>query len=291
MRHLSQTMPSELAAWMSELGSGTATREDEMDRDYQYVLSERAGDTVTIWLNEPDRLNVLTLTMLKELTSAFSDAGESDATGVILAAKGRLFCAGHDFGQMVGQELASVRNLFRNCTTLMETMQAIPQPVIARVHALATGAGCQLVASADLAVASEEATFCTPGGKGGLFCTTPMVAVGRSVARKRALEMSMTGDPIDAHTAEAWGLVNRVVPASQLEVATSELLGRVTRGSAVAKGIGKQAFYAQIGLSQSSAYDYAVEVMAAASQIPDAQEGIAAFIEKRTPVWGLRRPS
>jgi len=164
-------------------------------------------------------------------------------------------------------------------------MQAIPQPVVARVHALATGAGCQLVATADLAVASQEATFCTPGGKGGLFCTTPMVAVGRSIGRKRALEMAMSGDPIDAQTALSWGLVNQVVPAEELKAATDALLERVTRGSALAKGIGKQAFYAQIGLDQPRAYDYATEVMASASQLPDAQEGIAAFLEKRPPKW------
>jgi enoyl-CoA hydratase/carnithine racemase len=168
----------------------------------------------------------------------------------------------------------------------MNTIQSIPQPVVARVHALATGAGCQLVATADLAVASEDASFCTPGGKGGLFCTTPMVAVGRSVGRKRALEMSMSGDPIDARTAEAWGLVNTVVGAPELESATTALLERVTRGSAASKGIGKRAFYAQIDLEQSKAYDYAIEVMASASQIPDSQEGIAAFLEKRHPEWG-----
>ena len=168
---------------------------------------------------------------------------------------------------------------------MMQTIQAIPHPVIARVHALATGAGCQLVATADLAVVSQEATFCTPGGKGGLFCTTPLVAVGRSIGRKRALEMAMSGDPIDAETALSWGLVNAVVPASELDDATARLLRRVTRGSAASKGIGKRAFYEQIAMNQSDAYDYATEVMAAASLLPDAQESIAAFIEKRQPVW------
>jgi len=165
----------------------------------------------------------------------------------------------------------------------MNTMQEIPQPIIARVHALATGAGCQMVAAADLAVASDQASFCTPGGGGGLFCTTPMVAVGRSIGRKRALQMAMSGDPIDARTAESWGLINRVVPSEQLETATAELLARVTRGSPMSKGVGKQAFYKQIGLDQPAAYDYAVEVMASASQIPDAQEGFHAFLEKRAP--------
>jgi enoyl-CoA hydratase/carnithine racemase len=257
-----------------------------MVRDNELVLRERHGDTFTIWMNRPERRNILTSEMLAQLTRAFSEAGDSDATGVILAAKGPVFCAGHDFADLAGQDLASARRLFQLCTHLMDTMQLISQPVVARVHALATGAGCQLVATADLAVACEEASFCTPGGRGGLFCTTPMVAVGRSVGRKRALEMAMSGDAVDARTAEAWGLVNQVVAASELESATAALLGRVTRGSATSKGIGKRAFYAQIDLDQAKAYAYAIEVMASSSQIPDAQEGIAAFLEKRAPKWG-----
>jgi enoyl-CoA hydratase/carnithine racemase len=138
-----------------------------------------------------------------------------------------------------------------------------------------------MVATADLAVASDDATFCTPGGGGGLFCTTPMVAVGRAIGRKRALEMAMSGDPIDARTAQSWGLINYVVPASDLEAESAELLARVTRGSAMSKGVGKQAFYRQIELEQSKAYTYAIDVMASASQIPDAQEGFSAFLEKR----------
>jgi len=247
----------------------------------QFILSERQRDTITISLNHPERLNVLSLALMEELTRAFLEAGESDATGVILAAKGRLFSAGHDFAEMANQDLESVRYLFGVCTTLMQTIQSIPQPVVARVHGLATGGGCQLVATADLAVASHDATFCTPGGKGGLFCTTPMVAVGRSIGRKRALEMAMTGDAIDARTAEAWGLINLAVPAGELEDASTRLLRRATRGSSSSKGIGKRAFYEQIGMEQTDAYTYATDVMAAASLTPDAQESIAAFIEKR----------
>ena len=252
-------------------------------QSFEFIISEREHDTVTIWLNNPNRLNVLTLALMQELTQAFVDAGNSDATGVILAAKGRLFSAGHDFTEMAGQDLDSVRTLFGTCTTMMQTIQSIPQPVVARVHALATGGGCQLVATADLAVAAEEATFCTPGGRGGLFCTTPMVAVGRSIERKRALEMSMTGDPIDARTAAEWGLINLCVPMNELDDATTRLLRRATRGSSTSKGIGKRAFYEQIGMNQSDAYTYATDVMAAASLLPDAQESIAAFIEKRQP--------
>jgi enoyl-CoA hydratase/carnithine racemase len=252
---------------------------------YHHLLVEREGKTVTIWLNNPERRNVLTLEMLVELTDAFNEAGNSDATGVILAAKGPVYCAGHDFTEMVDRNLDDVRHLFQTCTRMMDTMQNIPQPVIARVHALATGAGCQLVATADLCVASDEATFCTPGGGGGLFCTTPMVAVGRAIGRKRALEMAMSGDAIDALTASEWGLVNRVVAPEDLDSATSSLLRRVTRGSSASKAIGKQAFYHQIDLDQAAAYEYAIEVMARESQSPDAQEGIAAFVEKRPPVW------
>jgi enoyl-CoA hydratase/carnithine racemase len=255
---------------------------------FQFILSERERDTVTIWLNHPERLNVLSLALMEELTQAFVDVGESDATGVILAAKGRLFSAGHDFAEMANQDLESVRHLFGVCTTMMQTVQSIPQPVVARVHALATGGGCQLVATADLAVAAEEATFCTPGGRGGLFCTTPMVAVGRSIGRKRALEMAMTGDAIDARTAEAWGLVNLVVPMNELAEASTRLLRRATRGSTVAKGIGKRAFYEQIEMNQRDAYAYATDVMAEASLLPDAQESIAAFIDKRQPHFGSR---
>jgi enoyl-CoA hydratase/carnithine racemase len=165
----------------------------------------------------------------------------------------------------------------------MNTIQEIPQPVLARVQGLATAAGCQLVATCDLSVASTEAAFATPGGKGGWFCTTPMVAVSRNIGRKRALEMLLTGDPIDAQTAADWGLVNRVVPPDQLVEEAQRLLEAATRGSLISKGIGKQAYYAQIDLAQPQAYIYAQEVMAAASQIPDAQEGMRAFLEKRKP--------
>ena len=177
----------------------------------------------------------------------------------------------------------SVRRMLGTCTELMQTMQAVPQVVVAKVHALATAAGCQLVATADLAVAAESAAFAAPGGKGRWFCTTPMVAIGRVVPRKHALEMALTGDTIDASTAAEWGLVNRVVPDDQLDAATEELLIRATRGGRESKALGKRAFYEQIGLPEAEAYTRAVEVMARASQIPDAREGMAAFLEKRHP--------
>lgn len=256
-----------------------------MVRQYRYLEHERHDGVITITLNRPERRNVLSPQMLHELLEAFTEAGTSDAIGVILAANGSVFCAGHDFADMLDQELEDVRGLFNLCSNVMQTMQSIPQPVVARVHALATGAGCQLVASADLAVASTEASFCTPGGKGGLFCTTPMVAVGRSISRKHALEMAMSGDVIDAHIAKEWGLVNHVVDPTELVAATDALMSRVTRGSAASKGIGKRAFYTQMDLDQPNAYAYASEIMATASQHPDAQEAIRAFIEKRAPQW------
>jgi enoyl-CoA hydratase/carnithine racemase len=205
--------------------------------------------------------------------------------GVVLAGHGPVFSSGHDLAEVAETDLPAIRKLLGTCTELMTLMQQVPQPVVARVHGLATAAGCQLVASADLAVASEDAGFATPGGKGGWFCHTPMVAVARNVGRKRAMELAMSGDVIDARTALDWGLVNQVVPAGQLDSAVQDLLERVTRGSAESKGIGKQALYAQIDLDQPKAYAYAVEVMASTSQLPDAREWTRAFLEKRKPRW------
>ena len=222
---------------------------------------------------------------MQELITALRQAGDSDALGIVLAGNGPVFSAGHDFADVVDGDLSSVRSLLTTCTELMSVMQQVPQPVVARVHGLATAAGCQLVASADLAVASEEAGFAAPGGKGGWFCHTPMVAIARNVGRKRAAELALSGDVIDARTALDWGLVNKVVPAVQLDSAVQDMLERVTRGSAESKGIGKQALYAQIDLDQPKAYAYAVEVMAATSQLPDAREGMHAFLEKRKPQW------
>jgi enoyl-CoA hydratase/carnithine racemase len=247
------------------------------------VLVKAEGDFTTITLNRPERRNALSLDLLRDLTAAFRAAGDSDARGVILAANGPVFSAGHDFRDLAGADEASIRELLDACTGLVLVMQSIPQPVVARVHGLATAAGCQLVATADLAAASEDAGFATPGGKGGWFCHTPLVPVARNVSRKRALELGLTGDTIDARTALDWGLVNRVVPAEELEEATLSLLRRATRGSRESKGLGKQTFYAQIGLDLGAAYDHALEVMAASSQAPDAQEAFAAFLEKRRP--------
>ncbi|HET7531338.1 MAG TPA: enoyl-CoA hydratase-related protein [Mycobacteriales bacterium] len=253
------------------------------------VTVERAGDVTTITMDRPDRRNALSLDLLESLIEAFREAGESDALGVVLAGTGPVFSAGHDFRDVAGADHASVRHLLQTCTDLMQLVQQIPQPVVARVHGLATAAGCQLVASCDLAVAAASAGFAAPGGKGGWFCHTPMVAIARNVGRKRAFEIAFSGDVIDARTAYEWGLVNRVVPDGELDAAVAELLEKVTRGSAQSKAMGKQALYAQIDRDQRSAYDYAVEVMAATSQLPDAQEGIRAFLDKRKPKWGHGR--
>jgi enoyl-CoA hydratase/carnithine racemase len=250
---------------------------------YELIELQFEGNFATITMNYPQRRNALSLKHMLELTSAFAKVGESNVLGVTLAANGPAFSAGHDFADMLEQDLPGMRYILRVCTTLMETIQGIPQPVLARVHALATAAGCQMVATCDLAVASTEAAFATPGGKGGWFCTTPMVAVSRNIGRKRALEMLLTGDTIDAHTAADWGLVNRVVPPDQLLEESQRLLQAATRGSFIAKGIGKQAYYAQMEMPQPQAYMYAQEVMAAASQLPDAKEGMHAFLEKRKP--------
>jgi enoyl-CoA hydratase/carnithine racemase len=253
--------------------------------EFEHVLVERSDDFTTITMNRPQRRNALSLEHMRELIAAFRAVGDSDALGIVLAGSGPVFSAGHDFADVVDADLPTVRKLLLTCTELMTLLQQVPQPVVARVHGLATAAGCQLVASADLAVASEEAGFAAPGGKGGWFCHTPMVAVARNVGRKRAAELALSGDVIDARTALDWGLVNRVVPAVQLDDAVRDLLERVTRGSAESKGIGKQALYAQIDLDQPKAYAYAVEVMAATSQLPDAREGIRAFLDKRKPRW------
>ncbi len=252
---------------------------------YEHILVERSGDFATITMNRPQRRNALSLAHMRELIAAFHDIGDGDAAGVVLAGNGAVFSSGHDLAEVAGTDLPAIRKLLGTCTELMTLMQQVPQPVVARVHGLATAAGCQLVASADLAVASEDAGFATPGGKGGWFCHTPMVAVARNVGRKRALELAMSGDVVDARTALDWGLVNQVVPAGQLDSAVQDLLERVTRGSAESKGIGKQALYAQIDLDQPKAYAYAVEVMASTSQLPDAREWTRAFLEKRKPRW------
>jgi enoyl-CoA hydratase/carnithine racemase len=186
---------------------------------------------------------------------------------------------------MVARDAAFYERLFDVCTVTMETIHRVPQPVIAKVHATATAAGCQLVASCDLVVAAEEATFATPGVKIGLFCSTPMVPISRAVGRKRALQLLLTGDPIDARTAADWGLVNIVVPAAELDAAVAELVEKIARSSPLTVGIGKEAFYRQIDLDEHGAYELTRRVMTTNAEARDAQEGMTAFLEKRPPEW------
>jgi enoyl-CoA hydratase/carnithine racemase len=250
---------------------------------YQFITITQADGVATITLDRPEKRNALALEVMREITEAFVEVGASSARAVVLAANGPVFSAGHNFGDMYEASLFEARELFEICTVMMDTVQRIPQPVIAKVHALATAAGCQLVATCDLAVAAQSASFALPGGKGGLFCHTPLVAVARNIGRKRALEMALTGDAIDADTAADWGLVNRVVPDELLDDAVADLARRASRGSAASKSLGKRGFYAQVDLDQPKAYSYAVELMAASAMTPDAQEGIASFLEKRKP--------
>ncbi|HEV7646924.1 MAG TPA: enoyl-CoA hydratase-related protein [Actinophytocola sp.] len=252
---------------------------------YEHLLVKTDGDTVRITMNRPSRRNSLSHEHLTELLAAFRAAGSSGATGVVLAGEGPVFSAGHDFGDVASRDLVGVRDLLKLCTELMRTIQSVPQVVIARVHGLATAAGCQLVASCDLAVAASSAGFALPGGKGGWFCHTPAVPVARSIGRKRLMEMVLTGDAVDAATALDWGLVNRVVADDALDEAVDDLLGRATRGSRAGKAIGKQTIYAQLDRPEADAYAIALEVMASVSQLPGAREGMAAFLEKRKPVW------
>lgn len=254
-----------------------------MDADRPAVRIDRDGDIATITLDRPEKRNALAVEVMTELTAALTDVGGSDALGIVLAATGPVFSAGHNFADMAGASLDEVTAVFELCTEMMQTLQRVPQPVCARVHALATAAGCQLVASCDLAVAAASAAFAIPGGKGGLFCHTPLVAVARNVGRKRALEMAFTGDPVDAATAADWGLINRAVPDDELDDAVADLMRRATRGSRDSKARGKAAFYRQIDMAQDLAYEFAVATMSEAAITPDAQEGIAAFLAKRAP--------
>jgi len=251
-----------------------------------HLLVERDGPAAVVTLNRPERRNALSLEFMRELTGCLGELGEDRAVrAVILAAAGKVFCAGHDLTEMTSRGAEDYQRLYAACEELMRTIQSIPPPVIAQVQGLATAAGCQLVATCDLAIASEEAAFATPGVRIGLFCSTPMVALTRAVSRKRAFEMLMTGEAIDAWTAADWGLVNRVVPAVELEAETRRLAARIAEASPWVTALGKRAFYAQLELSQPEAYRSTRECMVANSLAADAQEGIAAFLEKRAPRW------
>jgi enoyl-CoA hydratase/carnithine racemase len=253
---------------------------------FEYLTLDREGPIAVVTLNRPQRRNALSLELMHELIRCLDEiAGDRDLRAVILAAAGKVFCAGHDLSEMTGRNINEYRNIFDVCTQLMEKIQSIPQPVIAEVQGIATAAGCQLVAACDLAVASDQASFATPGVKIGLFCTTPMVALSRAIGRKRAFEMLVTGEMVDANTAADWGLINRVVPAEELATETRKLASSIAAASSLVIALGKQAYYTQIDLDQPKAYAYAKEVMSMSALAEDAQEGMSAFLEKRTPRW------
>ncbi len=239
-----------------------------------------------ITLDRPDKRNALSAELMHELVDALREASAEPATrAIVIEGAGPAFSAGHDLSEMVDRDEAFYGELFALCTVLMETIHEVPQPVIAKVHGVATAAGCQLVAACDLAVAAEGTRFATPGVKIGLFCSTPMVPVSRAVGRKRAMQLLLTGEPIDAATALDWGLINRVVPAEELESAVLELVEAIARSSSYTVATGKRAFYAQVDQGEHEAYEHCKVVMAENALADDAQEGMTAFLEKRAPVW------
>jgi enoyl-CoA hydratase/carnithine racemase len=253
---------------------------------YEHILHE-SDDTVTlVTMNRPKKRNALSLDHMQELVSCLKAIGETgDTPVVVLRGNGPSFCAGHDLSEMVGRDPTFYRHLFDVCCELMETIQSIPQPVIAQVHGIATAAGCQLAATCDLVVASEDARFATPGVMIGLFCSTPMVALSRAVGQKKAMEMLLTGELVSAEEAHAEGLVNKVVPAEELEAETRKLAEKIAEASPLVVGVGKGAFYRQLEMPTEQAYAYTKEVMSFNATFADAQEGICAFLEKRKPEW------
>jgi len=246
---------------------------------------EESAGICTLTLNRPAQMNLLTGEMLAALQSAFDSLREnSKVRVVILAAEGKGFCAGHDLKEIRAlKELPKIEQLFGQCSRMMQTITALPQPVIARVQGTAAAAGCQLVAQCDLAVASEAARFTTPGVTWGFFCSTPGVAVGRNISRKRAMEMLLTGELIDAHKALEWGLVNRVVPSSSLEDETQKLARQIAEKPPATTAAGKRAFYQQMDLGVAKAYDLASQVISSSFAHAEGRAGMDAFIDKRPP--------
>jgi enoyl-CoA hydratase/carnithine racemase len=255
------------------------------------IVGRDERGVATITLNRPESRNALSHALVRELDRTLEDLrGQPDARVVVLAANGPVFSSGHDLRELVGRSDHDYREIFEDCTRMMQRLRALPQPVIARVQGPAVAAGCQLVAGCDLAVASESATFSTPGVKIGLFCTTPMVPLVRAIPAKPALEMLFTGRPIPARRAYELGLVNRVAPADQLDAALAELVDALLEASPLVLAQGKADFYRLLDCDESMAYDGATGAMCAGAEQADAREGIAAFLEKRAPLWPGRRP-
>ena len=255
------------------------------------VLLEKDGPVGWLTLNRPDSRNALSLEVMNDILGKLK-AIEADQNihVVVIRGKGPAFCAGHNLKDMVGSDLdiQHFHTLFSVCAKMMQTLHKLPQPVIAQVHGIATAAGCQLVAACDLAIAETGAQFATPGAKIGLFCTTPAVPLVRVVGRRRAMEMLLTGRFVSAEEAERFGLVNQVVSLDKLSQETKKLAMEMAQYSRYTLAFGKQTFYRQIDLSESSAYEYATHAIAMNCLDIDAQEGMKAFLEKRAPVWKNR---
>ena len=253
---------------------------------HDYLLVEDAPPAAIITLNRPDQLNALSTGLMTELTEELErQAARPEVRAIVLKGAGRAFSAGHDLREMMDRSLEEEREIFAVCNKLMAPVPSVPVPVIAAPHGIATAAGCQLVATCDLAIASDDCRFATSGVRYGLFCSTPGVAVARNVSRKHALEMLLTGRFIDAATAERWGLINRAVPIAQLEAEVSSLVNELAQLSPYALRIGKEGFYQQVEAKQADAYKEMAETIACNAVAPDGKEGIAAFVEKRKPVW------
>lgn len=254
--------------------------------EYKLIKFTTEGAIGTITLNQPEKRNALSLAMLKELNSLLGTIKENrNAKVLIVQGAGKAFSSGHDISEMMKKGMADYEEIFEVCSNFMMKLQSLPQPVIARVHGIAMAAGCQLVAACDLAVAEEGTQFGTPGVRLGFFCTTPAIPLVRAVGRKRALEMLFTGRMISAREAEQYGLVNKVVPANQLDEEVRAMAERIAEASLLTLGIGKQAFYTQVNLADSQAYAYGNQVMVSNLYAEDAIEGLKAFLEKRKPVW------
>ena len=251
------------------------------------LLRETQGGVAILSLNRPKQRNALTMSLMRSLQEALTDiAGDKSVGVVVLRANGPAFCSGHDLRELrsrPGED--ALREVFELCSRMMLSIVDLPQPVVARVHGTATAAGCQLVASCDLAIASDEARFATPGVNLGLFCSTPMVALSRNVHGKHAMEMLLTGEMLDARRAADIGLVNRAVPESDLDQAVDDLVGKIGAKSRTAIRIGKRAYYRQREMALQEAYEYTGAIMARNMMEDDAAEGIDAFIEKRAPAW------
>jgi enoyl-CoA hydratase/carnithine racemase len=255
------------------------------DTDYRNLLVTEEGPMTRIVLNRPEKRNALSLELMHEVIGALREASQQETRAIVIEGAGAAFSAGHDLSEMIGREREFLARLFDTCSVMMQTLHELPQPVIAKVHGIATAAGCQLVAACDLAVAAEGTRFATPGVKIGLFCSTPMVPVSRAIGRKRAMEMLLTGEPIDARTALDWGLVNRVVAQEELERTVVELVQTLAKSSAYTVATGKHAFYAQVDRAEDDAYEHCELVMTENALAYDAQEGMTAFLDKRQPAW------